>query len=764
MKSLRFLPIFLVLILASCAKTEVGLDQQGSEEMGLIKIGLKVNDGLQIVTKTGGEEGEGEDEAFSALVPDADDLYVDLYRFGKRKENSKKETWNRIYFGTYAEAKNEVFRVNAGTFKVLAFHGDSLACGFDKPYFKAEEEFEVDGGLDNQGQPNITYLDLEAKVSNVRISVEFDETIPGSFYDYFVRITNIGQEKQKQILRYKKGQTKDAYMLPSDNVQIEFMAQYEYGDESSWKYAVIGNVATQPNDHLKIRLSAADPRYGKLNINITTDKNIEEKEQTVEIQEIWAPQDAPKIVGAGFPNNIHSIVEGDLTNNNAALSVLARGGLANCLFTINSDYLQNLGVDLPYGQEVDFATLVDPNDELYKKFAAAGIDWDKNMLSNRKLVYINFSGLFEKINQRCKSIMQETQVATFTLKVIDEVGKENEYACSAVAYPVVHSLSVSNGNVWATKVVSPELSIDKGVSKLFELQVSTDQLTWQAAGKYASVDDSVLKFPDVPTQPSTTYYFRAVYNNNEDVVSNVVSVTTEAALQVGNPGFEEYHTTVMHVSPLGWVYDYDREWYLPYNEGDNDSWWAVNSKKTMPDGHTAWTSNFCKNFPCTAYSTDRHSGEKSAMIYTINVGNANTDATAVGTSVAGEIWIGKADNDGNHTTDGHAFASRPSTLKFWYKYNSINNETFSVVLIMRDRNDNEIARVEKTASLSDGWKQMELPIVYSDLTKKAASIYISFKSSTGPSVEIAKEFEVAGKNQKAHRGSVLRIDDIELTY
>lgn len=754
----------MVLILASCAKTEVGLDQQGSEETGLIKIGLKVNDGLQIVTKTGGEEGEGEDEAFSALVPNADDLYVDLYRFGKRKENSKKETWNRIYFGTYAEAKNEVFRVNAGTFKVLAFHGDSLACGFDKPYFKAEEEFEVDGGLDNQGQPNITYLDLEAKVSNVRISVEFDETIPGSFYDYFVRITNIGQEKQKQILRYKKGQTKDAYMLPSENVQIEFMAQYEYGDETSWKYAVIGNVSTQPNDHLKIRLSAADPRYGKLNINITTDKNIEEKEQTIEIKEEWAPQDVPKIVGAGFPNGVHSIVEGDVTNNNAALSVLARGGLRNCMLTINSDYLQNLGVDLPFGQEIDLAALTDPNDEVYKKFVAAGIDWDKKMLGNRKLTYIAFSGLFEKINQRCKSIVDETEVAEFTLRVIDEVNKDAEYSCSAVAYPVTQTLSIPAGNVWAKKITSPQLHVEKGVSKLFELQVSTDQQNWQSAGNYSSVNNSVLAFSDVAAQPNITYYFRSVYNNNPDVVSNIVSVTTEQMLQVGNPGFEEYHATVMHVSPLGLIYDYDREWYLPYNEGDNDSWWAVNSKKTMPDGHTAWTSNFCKNFPCTAYSTDRHSGEKSAMVYTINVDNVNTDATAVGTSVAGEIWIGKADNDGNHTTDGHAFASRPSALKFWYKYNSINNETFSVVLTIKDSNNNEIARAEKTAAISDDWKQMELPIVYSDLTKKAASIYISFKSSTSPSVEIAKEFEVAGNNKTAHCGSILRIDDIELTY
>ena len=185
----------------------------------------------------------------------------------------------------------------------------------------------------------------------------------------------------------------------------------------------------------------------------------------------------------------------------------------------------------------------------------------------------------------------------------------------------------------------------------------------------------------------------------------------------------------------------------------------------MPDGHTAWTSNWCKNFPCTAYSTDAHSGTKSAMVYTVNVGNTNTDGTAVGSNTPGEIWIGRANDSGDHTQDGRSFASRPASLKFWYKYAPYQSETFVVNVVLKDAGGNVIANVtESGLGKQSRWTQYELPIVYDVEDARAASLYISFKSSASGKVQVAKTVEIAGSDQKAHIGSVLRIDDIELTY
>ena len=238
MKTLRFLPILLTVILSACAQHIAEDAPVINEGEALLKVGLAVNDGVQIVTKAS--------ELDASLVPDADSLWVDLYRLSKRNQMAVKETWNRVYFGKYEQAKDTVLRVMGGQWKLLAFHGDSTACGFDKPYFKAEKEFVVEGGLTENGEPNLTYVNAEAKVSNVRITVNFDETVPGSYYDYFIRLARIDtsraannhvNKKYKQILRYKMGEERDAYMMPTDSLQIQFMAQYEYGDESSWTYA-----------------------------------------------------------------------------------------------------------------------------------------------------------------------------------------------------------------------------------------------------------------------------------------------------------------------------------------------------------------------------------------------------------------------------------------------------------------------------------------------------------------------------------------------
>jgi hypothetical protein len=47
---------------------------------------------------------------------------------------------------------------------------------------------------------------------------------------------------------------------------------------------------------------------------------------------------------------------------------------------------------------------------------------------------------------------------------------------------------------------------------------------------------------------------------------------------------------------------------------------------------------------------------------------------------------------------------------------------------------------------------------------KAANLYICFRSCVSGGVKIAQTMEIGGKQQTAHYGSTLKIDDVELTY
>lgn len=751
--------MLLAVALSSCVKGQ--FEETPGIEGGeaLLQIGLSVDEELQIVqTKA--------DETEESIFPSVDELNVELYRYGKKLKYDKdgklveygKEGWNRMYFGTYAEAKEKTFRLNAGECRLLAFYGDSTACGFNKPYILADKPFTLEGGKEG-----IAYIEAVAKVANVKITVEYDETVSGSFYDYFVRFSNLdeGSQKYKQILRYAKGETRDAYMMPAENLQIEFMAQYEFGNSESWRFVNLGNVSVNPNDHLKIQLSV-NPRYGNLDVNIITDENIIRKDTNLEINEIWTPQAAPSIIASGFPNGDHPVVEGDRTGNNATVSILSRGGLKNCFLTVDSEYLPTVGIDVPLGEEIDLANPTADTQAKLDKLAAAGISWQSDMLGSTKLTYVTMTDLFAKINELNPSLTVARNLVSFTVRVVDEVDKESTLALTSTAYPITQTLSIPEGKVWARKIVSPELHVERGVSSLYMLQVSEDGNTWNDLKTYSNAANSVLDFGTLDVNPATTYYYRTIYNENENLVSNVVKVTTEEVLQVANPGFEYWHTASFSFSH--WVGSDARDWYLPYLSTDSNPWWAINSRKTMPSSTTPTNLNY-KVFPTAAYSTDRKSGDYSALIYTVSVNDYNTSGSSLGDPVVGELWIGKANDSGDHASDGHAFASRPTSVKFWYKYAPINSEKFAVTISLEDASGNQIAYSEKTdGAAAYEWTPCEIPVVYSDLNTRAASIYICFQSAVSGETQMDVTMEIAGKQQTSHIGSALRIDDIELVY
>ena len=347
------------------------------------------------------------------------------------------------------------------------------------------------------------------------------------------------------------------------------------------------------------------------------------------------------------------------------------------------------------------------------------------------------------------------------------------------------TLSLKNGDadVWATKAYLQVTASAKSrasrtiSSSTVEIQYK-DGETW-TAWPHQSYDAETGLFLLTGLGEGATetngvpYTLRAVYKRGREVVSSSqeLSITTEPKAQVGNAGFEEWHTE-MFTYDLAWpATEGTREWYLPWNTNENDTWWAVNSKKTMLSSCSGWTSNVYdyRVFPTVSWSTTYHSGEtgKSIQLATVAVGaNAFSTPSVIDKYSAGEIWIGKADDNGDHASDGHSFVSRPTSLSFWYQYSPINSEKFYMKVELKAEDgtvlaSNEIA--EGAAEISG--TTITLPFTYSANNSKVSSIYMVFKSSTSDSPGYNNAtMEMAGKNQSSRMGSVLRIDDIKLNY
>ncbi len=722
----------MLLILGACSENIIEQGSDGSGEMGSVSIALAADMSNEAVATKADDE------------PDVDDFRVAIYKTANQM---------RLYNDSYANTKGKEIKLNGGEYRLVAQHGDSTGCGFNKPYYMADPTFTVEG-------PG-TQVEATAKLANVKLAVNYDASItdhPDTYADYYTivkRQVNPDDRISKELkVKFVKGETRNGY-IPAGDLTLEVWAHID----GVWKTYETAPVAYEPNDFVTFTVST-DASKGNLLINIKIDNSVDAKDDTIEIPAITVPQDAPKITLAGFEgaDNSHSFVEGVNTGANAMASFVARGSLAHCYLSVESEYLLAKGMPA----QVDFANLNADNKAI---LSALGFVWDANMATSRKLSYIDFSNVIAKMLENTKAAAEDVVVARFTLKVEDSVAKSVEESFSIVSSAVNQTVTVADFNVWAKRIKSPEVSADKGDMSLIKLQVSKDQKVWTDMSGSPVQNGNRLTFGTYEgTDPGTVYYFRSIYNNNENSVSPVLEVRTEDAAQVGNSGFEEYHMeTLGFGSGLG---RFDRNWYLPYNTGDSAPWWACNSRASMKASTTAGYKPY-KNFPSSGYVTDSHSGSKAAMLFCVHISNSNTNWSAVDGSVyEGEIWIGTADDSGNRATEGHAFASRPSKLAFWYKYDTMEGKTFFVDAWVKDAAGNVIATAQETDGQgASAWTEHTLNFNYSNLFAKAATIFIRFSASYGEgSFKIDNDFVLGDENVSAHAGCFLKLDDIELIY
>ena len=237
----------------------------------------------------------------------------------------------------------------------------------------------------------------------------------------------------------------------------------------------------------------------------------------------------------------------------------------------------------------------------------------------------------------------------------------------------------------------------------------------------------------------------------------------------------------------GWT-NVTRYWYEVYANDSNMTQWATNSSASL-DYEVTPEYLYYKCYPTVTLQKDAPAdGNYYLMVASVATTDYGSEVLN-GDAVTGELFIGTADNSkerrGNHTSEGDAFTSRPSALTFMHKFSCYNNDPYSVEVQLWDSNKNVIGRGFKNdqkTSVEPEWQKAVIPIEYSVLNKKAAYIYVIFKSSatgskssrkfTGDSslklynthVEKSGSSYVSVSNDPIHAGSILWLDDVRLEY
>ncbi len=664
-------------------------------------------------------------------LPSIDDFTVEIF---------KKESGARLYRDTYANAKGVKIRLNEGYYSLSAFHGDSLKAGFNAAFYQALVPFSISAG---QRRVNVSGT---AKLANAKIAVEYGDALK-TYYQRFCTSVSTDKKNVKDTLGFAQTETRAGF-IPAGTLTVKLYAA-ELGQKMKYFHT---EVTAAPNDFITLRLDTK-PFTGKITIGIIIDGETETVEKTVELDATDVATDAPSIkVSDNLAAGTVEFYEGDELDG-TTVDINTPAGYAHAWLDITSDWLKAKGV----AERVDLA---DMDDATRKVFSQMGMQILK-MTGDTRFAYIDFSGLKDRL--KCDAVPFEGK---FNLTVIDKNGQSKESGeFSLKMLKNSASLVVTEANAFARSFRDVALDVAAGRPEKYTLQYRTADGSWKNAEGTAS--GSKVSYSRISGMtPGTEYQFRAIYNNNPSNATDVVTVKTEDAAQVGNAGFEDWTTQTITIS-VALSSDRSLDWYLPYKDA-SDSWWAVTSKRSMPTSILATTKTSVKSFPTVAYSPDCVSGSRSAHLYTVNIGTFNTDLVASGTSYSGELFIGTADDSGNHSFDGHAFSSRPDKFTFKYKFAPTGSEKFYVKIEFKDDSGNVIASKEDTAGpASSDWTTYTADLDWTDITKKAASIYISFKSSSSssPAVNANTTLEVAGnESQGGHFGSSLYVDDIELIY
>lgn len=658
---------------------------------------------------------------------------------------------------TYNYKENLVIPASVGVYDITASYGDNPELALDAPYYegKAEDE-EI-----KEGATEPVSVTIECKVANALASVVYEDEAKFqelfSSYGLNVKVGNFN------VTLNNSNAGKSVYYQAGSKPTFTFVGTLKGNGKEVTKSltaednSALGEDATfAAAKHCILTLSLGTTEPG---VNLTLSKVKVEKvriNETIPLE--WLP--APKVSATGFDEATKTLDFYE-TNTPAAASidfeVNEATGLQDLEFSLNFE-------DETFQELTGDYTLSTMSDEDKAKFADAGITLP---LTGQTSPKIDFTSTF--INKlRAKD--EGAVVNTITINKVTANNRPNKDESPLVYTINTHkpkfTVEVLDGNVWSKTFTAEEISVAEGKGNLETIkqnlvyQYSTDGNSW------TDFSDQTTRTQAFAEHPSgDDYKVRAYYRGA--LASKVEEITLEENKAVPNGDMEAWTDGTRETKYL-W-----KTFYQPFSQPwdvDIEAWWDTNNIATMPTSFdvVGQASRAC--FPTTTYTTNGNSG-KAAVIRSIGHGRSNSGA-ASGTKTRGILYVGNTSDDGT-IDEGQSWESRPTALSFYVKYNVYNNERFGAYVELYSEDNTEIASGSHVPTKHgvniDSFTKIEVPINYTDKTKKATEIHIRFCSVAegedpavrGISVNVP---EGSNDNYTIWGGSVLYVDDVELIY
>lgn len=646
----------------------------------------------------------------------------------------KESTGSTLYDGIFI---SDQIPASAGLYTVTATYGNNPLLGLDTPYYKGEE-----AGVEvTEGETRT--VNLSCKVANALTSVTYEEPekFDALFSSYGLKVS---VDNQFVTINNNNAQ-KSAYYRAGTIPTFQFVGTLKDNGQAvsmTLEDDKLKNADTfGAGKHCKLTLKVKPATSGV----ILTVAKVEVENVTISetIPVEWLPK--PKIEAEGFEGNSLSFAE---TESKAATVKL---NTATALQDLKIKFNFADPQFAAFNQEYQLSTLSeDTRKDLEEKLgitlpaigdSSPSIQLDNliaRLQTNAGEATANTIELDAQANGRWSHEDAEAN-RSYTLNC-------NKPEFTVSAYP---------GNIWTKEFTMNALMEEQVVSGDFAklnsdmtYQFSTNNKDWSNLGED-------LRKADLT--PGTTYYIRGLYRGV--IASEAVEVKTYPIIELENGDMEDWSYTDGPQASWPDKGPFWKRWYINNNRNDNqEGWCSLNGLTTSNNDPKAYISN-----SGTERTTDCHSGEYAAEIKTIGWGNGTTAASPISsitTITPGELFLGKMDNI--TPIYGKTFNSKPTKLKFYYKYSPEGEHTFKVTISLK-QGDIIIATNEFNGESTDTYIEKTLDFIYNseNVTENVQTLFIQFTSGDNEKSEVDKASISRGSR---HVGNKLYIDDISLIY
>lgn len=725
-----------------------------------------------------------------------------------------------------ADEVPETLSLDDGSFKLVAeYTGGQVLPNRGTPYYYGETRFKVAGGVVSSSSQSaggdadarsgagagVAEIVVEPAMAAVRVSVEFDGSFGDEYSVYSVDIKTVGDEFVTFVGAGDSGSGADGlaggagsgYLAPG-GMKLRFHV-VKHGESEVVTYTSRDVIVAAAREHHTLRLKV-NITGGKPGFSFTTDESTNDVVVDVDNVPNWVmPKAAPSAVLNGFVTG-GAVITTEGQGRNASVAFRAVGGLTSMVLRTNGNGFIN--GELP--AEVD---LVTADEAVKQQLRDAGLVWseDKVYAGSRDVVYVDFSGVI----RRLYAVAVDgggivTSVHNFDMDVVDKYDQHNE-ACDLrvqVEPPVYGIVDLTDGVLFARRAYF-DLSYENEVGMVpfmeyrevgggdqewrrVDVPDGGDRALFSASGA-SGVSGAVGRVGRIGEVGNVTYCITGLraetkYEFRSGIASlgyaaghvsgDVFGYTSESELQVPNAGMEDWDS-YWAVEAILVSYDIP---YFDANAKGGAKWWATNNDRTTAYRSSSFSYGY-NSFPAVSMTRDKRSGNFAAEIRTTSASDIDalnaTNTSQTHSQVPGMLYSGTfAYNKPNDDIrEGRPFGARPSKVRFWYKFEEYNGESWEARVEVRAEGGVVVGRGVLTGKANVGAYTMgEVDVLYSGVRRRATDIVISFRSSAvdypavRPAVrKVTRDIvipmkESYGKNWGIFVGTVLKVDDVELVY